>query len=66
MQHFGFILASYLSSALILGAVVLWLFMDHRNQKRALRELEARGVKRRSGAGTRAGIKSADPDQVVK
>lgn len=66
MQHFGFILASYLSSTLILGVLALWLFLDHRNQKRALQELEARGIRRRSNAPADVDAKSANPDQVTK
>lgn len=48
MQHFGFILASYLSTGLIIGAVAVWLILDHKKQKGALQALEARGVRRRS------------------
>lgn len=48
MQHFGFILASYVSTGLIIGAVALWLILDHKKQKGALKALEARGVRRRS------------------
>lgn len=52
MEHFGFILASYLSTGLIIGAVALWLILDHRKQTGALQALEARGVRRRSQSAT--------------
>lgn len=50
MEHFGFILASYLVTIAIIGVVCVWLFLDHRAQKKALGALEARGVRRRSAA----------------
>lgn len=52
MQHFGFILASYLSTAFIIGVLALWLMLDHKKQKAALQALEARGVRRRSQSTT--------------
>lgn len=55
MPHFGFILASYLSSIAILAVVALWLLLDHRKQKNALRALEARGVRRRSDPASKRG-----------
>lgn len=66
MQHFGFILASYLSSALILGALALWLILDHKKQKAALQALEARGVRRRSNAPPNPATAPHDSDQVTK
>ncbi len=48
MQHVGFVIASYLSSALIMGVLAFWLFYDHRAQKKALAELDAKGIRRRS------------------
>jgi heme exporter protein D len=44
----GHIYASYALTALVLAALVLWLVYDGRRQNRALADLEARGVKRRS------------------
>lgn len=55
MDHFTFIAASYVVSALALGLLALWLVLDNAAQKRALAELEARGVKRRS--------KTAEPEE---
>ncbi len=47
-QHAAFIVAAYGFAALILAALVAWIVLDHRAQKRALGELESRGVARRS------------------
>ncbi|MFG1461597.1 heme exporter protein CcmD [Xanthobacter sp. DSM 24535] len=48
MDHALFIYASYGASALGLGALTLWLLIDNRTQSKALADLEARGVRRRS------------------
>ena len=54
--HAGFILASYAVTALVIGALVLRAFLDHRAQIRALADLESRGMGRRSsGSGSRHG-----------
>jgi heme exporter protein D len=46
--HAPFIWVAYLAMALILAALIGWLFYDGARQSRALADLEARGVKRRS------------------
>jgi len=46
--HAFFIVASYATTALILAALIFKAVLDHRAQVRALAELEARGVTRRS------------------
>jgi heme exporter protein D len=43
-----FILSAYGAAALIVIAMVAWVAIDHRRQARALADLEARGVTRRS------------------
>ncbi|MFG1358953.1 heme exporter protein CcmD [Xanthobacter pseudotagetidis] len=53
MEHFTFIAASYAVSALGLGLLAAWLLVDNAAQKRALAELEARGVRRRSSAAAK-------------
>lgn len=47
-EHGFFILAGYGVSALVLGALALWVMLDGRTVRRRLDELEARGVRRRS------------------
>lgn len=46
--HAGFILAAYLVTAAIVGALVVWAIVDHRAQRRALASLDAQGIRRRS------------------
>ena len=46
--HAAFIVGSYAAAALIVLALVGWVILDHRAQTRHLRDLEARGVFRRS------------------
>lgn len=60
MEHFGFILASYLVTIAIIALVGIWLFWDYRTQKRALSALEARGVRRRSNT-----VGTSNPGAVV-
>jgi len=46
--HAFFIAAAYAVTALVLAALILNAVLDHRAQVRALADLEARGVTRRS------------------
>jgi heme exporter protein D len=46
--HAAFIVAAYGVAALVVGALVAWIVIDYRIQKRRLADLEARGVTRRS------------------
>ena len=46
--HAGFIIGAYIVSAAVVAALVIWVIADHAAQKRALAELERRGVTRRS------------------
>jgi heme exporter protein D len=46
--HADFIVAAYAAAAIIVGALVLWVFVDYRSLARSIAELEARGAKRRS------------------
>ncbi len=48
MSHAGFIAAAYIATGLVLVALVAWVIVDGRAQRRRLAELEARGIKRRS------------------
>jgi heme exporter protein D len=48
--HAGFILAAYLLAAGVLIAMVAWIVIDGRAQRRRIADLEARGVRRRSAA----------------
>jgi heme exporter protein D len=46
--HAGFIIAAYAVTAVVLIGLTLWVIADHRAQARALADLDARGVRRRS------------------
>jgi heme exporter protein D len=48
VSHAGFIAAAYIATALVLAALVAWVVVDGRVQKKRLADLEARGIKRRS------------------
>ena len=45
----SFVLTSYLLAAAVVAILIGWIALDYRNQTRRLRELEERGVVRRSG-----------------
>jgi heme exporter protein D len=49
--HATFIVAAYGAAVLALLALVLWVWLDFRAQNRALKALEAQGVRRRSARG---------------
>ena len=46
--HAGFIAAAYLTTAIVLVGLLLWIVVDGRTQRRRLVDLEARGIRRRS------------------
>jgi len=46
--HAAFIIAAYVVAVMVIAALIAWIMLDHRAQKRRLDALEARGVTRRS------------------
>jgi len=44
----SFIVTSYVLVAVVVAALILWIALDFRRQTQTLRDLEARGVTRRS------------------
>jgi heme exporter protein D len=46
--HADFILAAYAASVVVIGALIAWVMLDHRAQKRILADFEARGMARKS------------------
>ncbi len=53
--HAFFIVSAYAAAALIVTAMITWVLIDYRRQARALAELEARGITRRSERSARTG-----------
>ncbi len=50
-DHAGFIIAAYLVTVVVVVAMIGWIILDGRLQRRRLAELEARGIRRRSETG---------------
>jgi heme exporter protein D len=46
--HAAFIVGAYMTATAVVAALVVWVTADHAAQKRALAELERRGISRRS------------------
>jgi len=44
----SFIVTSYVAVAIVVVTLIVWIALDYRNQKQHLRELEAKGIVRRS------------------
>ena len=53
MNPWGFIAAAYLTTAVVLVALIVWVAIDRRLVTRRLALLEAQGVRRRSATATR-------------
>lgn len=45
----SFIVTSYAAAALVVAILIGWVMVDYRTQAQRLRELEQRGITRRSG-----------------
>jgi len=45
----SFIVTSYAAAAVVVVILIGWIVLDYRNQTQRLRELEERGITRRSG-----------------
>ena len=63
--HAGFILAAYIAAAIVVGGLIIRAVVDHRLQRKALDELAARGLGRRSpssGHSRRADARSGKKD----
>jgi heme exporter protein D len=55
--HAGFIIGAYIVTALVVTLLILWIAADHVAQKRALADLERRGITRRSAEPRPAPVK---------
>jgi heme exporter protein D len=47
--HIDFIAAAYAAAVIVVGALIAWVTLDYRAQRRMLAELEISGFTRRSG-----------------
>ncbi len=48
VPHLDFIAAAYAAAVLVVAALIVWVALDYRAQRRALAELEMQGFIRRS------------------
>ncbi len=55
--HAGFIIAAYAVAVAVIGLLIAWVTTDYFAQKRALAELDRRGITRRSAAPRPSGVK---------
>ena len=47
--HINFIAAAYAAAVIVIGALVAWVSLDYRAQRRTLADLELQGFSRGSG-----------------
>lgn len=57
--HIDFIAASYAAAVIVIGALVAWVTLDFRAQRRTLEQLEQQGVTRRSASRAERAIEQA-------
>jgi heme exporter protein D len=61
--HLNFIAASYASAVIIIGALVAWISLDYRAQRRTLADLELQGFTRGFGSPRAEAVKEAAKEQ---
>jgi heme exporter protein D len=55
--HADFIIAAYTTAIAVVGLLIIWVVGDYFAQKRALADLERRGITRRSAEPRPSGVK---------
>jgi len=60
IDHLPFIVGSYAAATIVVGFLIVWIMLDYRAQRRALSDLETRGVTRRSAPGAESAITRAE------
>jgi heme exporter protein D len=55
--HAGFIIGAYVVAIAVVGLLIFWVIGDYFAQKRALADLERRGITRRSAEPRPSGVK---------
>ncbi|HXW41896.1 MAG TPA: heme exporter protein CcmD [Xanthobacteraceae bacterium] len=58
--HLAFIVAAYIAAVAVVGMLTVWVAFDYRAQRRALAELETRGISRRSAPSRAAAERKAE------
>jgi heme exporter protein D len=48
--HIEFVVGSYSAAVMVIAALIAWIIIDYRAQRRTLAELEGRGITRRSAS----------------
>ena len=59
INHLPFIVGSYAAACVVVAGLIAWVMLDFRAQRRALADLEMRGLTRRS-TGSRPQIPMAE------
>jgi heme exporter protein D len=57
--HIDFILAAYGAGIIVIAALVAWVTLDYRAQRRTLADLEMQGISRRSAPARAESVKQA-------
>jgi heme exporter protein D len=60
ISHLPFIVGSYAAAAAVVAGLIAWVTLDFRTQRRALADLENRGIKRRSAAAARPAAQAGE------
>jgi heme exporter protein D len=55
--HAGFIIVAYVMTIAVVGLLIAWVVTDYVAQKRALADLDRRGITRRSAEPRPSGVK---------
>jgi heme exporter protein D len=57
--HIDFILAAYAAGTIVIAALIAWVVLDYRAQRRTLADLEMQGISRRSVPARAEAVKRA-------
>jgi heme exporter protein D len=60
--HIEFVVASYIAALVVIAALIVWVSIDYRAQRRTLADLETQGVTRRSATMRDAAGQAARED----
>jgi heme exporter protein D len=55
IEHLPFIVGAYVAATIVIASLIVWIMLDYRAQRRALADLEMRGVSRRSAPASAEG-----------